>query len=236
MIVAKIKSLTLRDFKIPYTEGDSRCGNGDMSNQCMIIPEVSSESGSYQVRSIMSKPNVNVSQAVDEFSKLGSVTIYMPLERWRKYISNPPVCFSLRLWIASSGREGASSCNGGLPPLPVPDPISCTMNDIEIQHGTINLSDINGHQTSKSAFISCNGNGTGRVTVNVSAINNGVIILDNNGHLKSQIYVNGKAGGQSMTIPNNGSSINIMSKLTADTEFEFNGQFKKSSTIVLNIL
>ncbi|EPK0251104.1 hypothetical protein PP737_004954 [Serratia marcescens] len=110
------------------------------------------------------------------------------------------------------------------------------MSDIDLQHGTINLSDVNGHQAAKSAYISCNGNGSGRVTVNVSAINNGQITLDNTGHLRSQIYINGVAGGQNMSIPNNGASLSVMSKLTADAGFEFNGRFQKSSVIILSIL
>ncbi|HBK4608746.1 hypothetical protein [Serratia marcescens] len=153
-------------------------------------------------------------------------------------LASPPVClrmsYYVSYWPAVMGT--ISSCDGGLPPLPFPEPISCTMNDVVLEHGVINLAELDGHQTSKSSFVSCNGKGTGRVTVNISVLNNGSITLDSTGNLKSQIYVNGVAGGQSMTIPDNGALISIISKLTAAKGAMLNGSFQKSSTIVLSIL
>lgn len=236
-VLIKIKSLELSEFESGVYYPKEPCGYPD--RRCYLSPYIKSPSVSVGGPSVYSRPNLIADEAFKEIVSPNSpkeIAVHLNYKEWEKIISERPTCLVFAYFIVGPLGASTDSCSGALPPLPLPDPISCTMDNIELQHGVVSISDVNGHQSSKSVFIRCNGNGSGRVAVNVSVLNNGRITLDNEGHLKSQIYINGSAGGKSMTIPNNGTSVNIMSMLVADSDAELNGSFRKSSVIVLNIL
>ncbi|HAT5000113.1 TPA: hypothetical protein I9761_003690 [Serratia marcescens] len=209
-VKVKIKSLEMSDFGFSIEDYGRPCKATSLvycDLDTYLEGSASGTSDSFMISQQHSPKNAKAAAGLKSIlASQSEHTAYIPINIMNLVLANPPVCLRISYYVSYSPpvMKYISSCDGGLPPLPLPEPISCTMDDVVLEHGVINLAELDDHMTSKYPFVSCNGKGTGRVTVNISVLNNGLITLDSTGNLKSQIYINGIAGGQSMTIPDNG--------------------------------
>lgn len=137
--------------------------------------------------------------------------------------------FGLRLY-ATSGCEGGTA-GGGSSIQPPVKPLSCSISDITLAHGTVDYSQLGASEASGSATVSC----TRQATVKITIANGGKVNFNSDGSFYSVVSVMGKPGGAQFSV-NGSMQVPFVSRLYTVGEETLTGAFNRSAVAVLDIL
>ncbi len=149
---------------------------------------------------------------------------------WRGEIT-PGEIDSFAYYVAGRGCQNIQSGeNGGDVPPPV-KPATCVLNgDVAINHGEINLKQLNGREATTTARLSC----SREVTAEVSVSNTGVINLNDSGSLRSTIYISGVKGKNTFRNVINADVV-FKSVISFDGGY-VSGYFSRSAVVTVSII
>lgn len=127
-------------------------------------------------------------------------------------------------WPCQGGGSGGGEVT---PPI---DPVSCTIDSILIDHGSIGSYEINQSKASVQKTLNC----TQKATVRMNISNNGKIRLNNDGSLYSIISINGVDGGSTVLVDKN-AFLDFVSTLHYKGDGKISGKFTNSSVLSIDI-
>ncbi|MNJ22864.1 hypothetical protein D3C77_172390 [compost metagenome] len=135
-------------------------------------------------------------------------------------------------WRCDGAEEGDGQI---VAPPPVEPPLACSIsNAIDLRHGSVSMEALDGNRAITTAYVSCNR----RATVNVAVAPNtqGRVQLSGISGLHSELSVNGKGGGNAVSISASTVSqpLIIQSVLRTDGAITA-GAFRGSSYALLSI-
>lgn len=133
------------------------------------------------------------------------------------------------LYSINSCEEGSVGGGGGI--IPPVKPLSCSISNITLDHGTVDYGRLEASEANSSATVSC----TRQATVKITVANAGKINLKPDGSFYSIVSVMGKPGGAQFLV-NNMVQVSFSSRLYMENDEVFGGAFNGSAVVVLNVL
>lgn len=135
----------------------------------------------------------------------------------------------------SADYLGYGSTGNGIPPTEVVPPLSCSLSDGTINHGTINNTEIDQHSASTSLWVSCTR--TADVSIRATAYDSvkGVTLGGSN-LIHSKVTIDGVAANIGVTRRvDTSSSVRIMSVLTTSGSTPPGGVYEGAITLVTTV-
>ncbi len=126
-------------------------------------------------------------------------------------------------------KEGAAG--GGNSIQPPVKPLSCSISNITLAHGTVDYSQLETSEARGSATVSC----TRQATVKITIANGGKVNFNSDGSFYSVVSVMGKPGGAQFSV-NGSMQVPFVSRLYTVGEETLTGAFNRSAVAVLDIL